>query len=362
MSRTWIKETLSILIALFSIGGSSAVAKEWVDEASAVAIDGEKVYFVGNAADDVYFVLPIPVSFPDEGFFLMDTGYDDASHPGRIHKLNCQALDPEGISVLGEDVFVLSEGNSKSVVVNDDGSGLVGCYERQIEDVYRTEGEKVKVGMEGLAVRKDSSGEKIEISALFEGGWNKSKNGGEGVPVRIYRHIAGSTDYCQCESTNASSQYDEIELTQEKLRGWCLPDQEPDDKEFTVRGTDLVYYPYAKNDQVAWGYIILLSATLDGYHDHKWLLKLDEKGEPMDVRRLKLTKGLAGKASDLEANNYGAAELNWEGLCWRDGYGSSLVMVADDDHDGPREDDGKTTVYVYPFPDQWLREMAPTPR
>jgi len=268
-------------------------------EASGVTWKDGTLWVVGNEDDGACFAFSWPEAEGNLGPRFEDRVLHlDATRAHRIDlRAGARASDLESIDHTPDGrLFALSE-NQRTLFSDESSEEVTFTNHKWAMEVDSK-------GLEGLAIRPDGLG--YAIAAMWEGGRRRSNP----TPPRVIVRRAPTT-----------SPDEVVQIDRDFLNQLHDGDQ--------VRAADLVWAEHSRARPP--GFLVLLHCERKGEKKHKWLVRVDERGGPVEsngapaaVELIDLFRRAgAGKPKKW-------AKRNWEGLGWINP-GKRLVMVNDND-------------------------------
>jgi hypothetical protein len=244
--------------------------------------------------------------------------------PMPLASVTCQHLagdelgvDLEAIDVLADGRIVALSERLRSLLSE---SGIVFQYDDPLSEL----GER---GLEGLAVRKHSSGGS-EVAVLWEGGYVEDAEVQKQVRGRLRDAPFLPVVFTHLIEANQNGMKIKVEKDDELVE-LKVPSPDSASDGYRFRAPDLVWHKWRTDEGVDLdGFIVLLNSQLRSPQPNKpmfgpcWLERFDRQenaiGSHLDLDAV---------AKDLTQNDSLSA-ANWEGLGWYD-EGRTLVLVHD---------------------------------
>jgi hypothetical protein len=289
-----------------AIGISRGVA-----EASGVARKGDRLLVVSDADAGAYYEFILAGTLgPAIQMPLASVTRQDLTG-GEL------GVDLEAIDVLADGRIVALSERLRSLLSK---SGVVFQYDDPLSEL----GER---GLEGLAVRKHSSGGS-EVAVLWEGGYVEDAEVQRQVRGRLRDTPFLPVVFTHLIAANQSGMKIKVE-TDDELVELKVPSPDSASDGYRFRAPDLVWHKWRTDEGVdVDGFIVLLNSQLRSPQPNKpmfgpcWLQRFDREGNPIgshldvDVVAKELTQ------------NDSLSGANWEGLGWYE-EGRTLVLVHD---------------------------------
>lgn len=282
-----------------------------VAEASGVARKGDRLLVVSDADPGAYYEFNLAgIAGPVIQMPLASV---------TRHRLTGDELgvDLEAIDVLADGRIVALSERLRALLSE---SGIVFQYDDPLSEV----GER---GLEGLAVRKHSSGSS-EVAVLWEGGYVEDAEVQRQVRGRLLDAPFLPVVFTHLIEANQRGMKIKVE-TDDELVELKVPVPDSASDGYRFRAPDLVWHKWRTNEGVdVDGFIVLLNSQLRSPQPNKpmfgpcWLQRFDRQGNAVGSRL-----DLGAVAMDL-AQNDSLLSANWEGLGWYE-EGKTLVLVHD---------------------------------